>query len=63
MWKIINTTSGEHIGTLVSFVEPNQVLTFANGDVIPIKQVFTTDDGNTLLACGNNYQITFSKEE
>lgn len=63
MWTIINTTSGQHIGTRISHVEPNQVLTFENGDVVPILQVFTADEGRTLLACGKNYQITFSKED
>lgn len=63
MWKITNTTNGKHIGVLVPSVETNQVMTFADGDVVVINQVFTADEGRTLLGCGVNYQITFIKEE
>ena len=63
MWKITNTTNGNHVGTKLQYVEANQVLTFENGDVVPILQVFTADEGRTLLACGKNYQITLSRED
>ena len=63
MWKITNTTDGKHLGVKLPSVEVNAILTFADGDVIPIHQVFTADEGRTLLACGKNYQITFSKED
>ncbi len=61
-WRIIQTTDGQHLGVVLSYIEAGQVITFEDGDVVPVTQIFTADDGNTLLACGTNYQMTLVKE-
>lgn len=61
-WRIIQTTDNQHVGTVLDFVEAGNVITFADGDVVAINQIFTADEGNTILACGANYQMTLVKE-
>jgi hypothetical protein len=61
-YRIIKTTDNQHIGTVLEYIEEGQVVTFSDGDVVPVQQIFTADDGNTLLACGVNYQMTLVKE-
>ena len=60
-YRIIKTTDNQHVGTVLESVEKGQIVTFADGDVVPITQLFTADDG-TLLACGTNYQMTLIQE-
>lgn len=60
-YRITKTTDGQHIGTVLEYVEKGQIVTFEDGDVVPIDQIFTADDGS-LIACGVNYQITFVLE-
>ena len=62
MWRIISTIDGDHVGEVLDSIEPGQVLTFADGDVISVTKVFTADDGNTLIATGNHYTMTLEKE-
>ena len=60
-YRIVKTTDNQHIGTVLESVEKGQIVTFEDGDVVPITQLFTSDDG-TLLACGVNYQMTLVQE-
>lgn len=61
-WRIEQTTDNQHIGTVLENVEEGQIVTFEDGDVVPITQVFTAEDGKSLLACGVNYQMKLVKE-
>ena len=61
-WRIIQTTDNQHIGVVLDFVEAGNVITFEDGDVVAINRIFEADEGNTLLACGVNYQMTLIKE-
>ena len=61
-WRIVQTTDNQHVGVVLDFVEKGNVITFADGDVVPIDQIFVADEGNTLLGCGVNYQMTLIKE-
>jgi len=61
-WIITSTSDHRHIGIRLPLIEVGQVITFADGFVIQITQVFTADEGRTMLACGVNYQITLIKE-
>jgi hypothetical protein len=62
MWRITQTTDNQHLGVTFQSVEKGQVLTFEDGDVVPINQIYTAEDGLSILACGVNYQITLVKE-
>lgn len=61
-WRIIQTTDNQHIGTVLEYVQVGQIITFFDGDVVPVDKLFTADEGNTLLVCGSNYQMTLIKE-
>lgn len=61
-WKIIQTTDNQHVGTVLEHLEAGQVVQFADGDVVSVDQIFTADEGKTILACGVNYQMTLVKE-
>jgi hypothetical protein len=60
-YRIIKTTDNQHIGTVLENIEKGQIVTFEDGDVVPISQIFTSDDGS-LIACGVNYQMTLVQE-
>ena len=62
MWRIVKTTDDQHIGTRLEHVEKGQVLTFEDGDVIAIDQTFLSEDGDSMVAFGANYQLTLVKE-
>ena len=62
MWRIASTTDNQHVGTRLEHVEKGQVLTFADGDVIAIDQTFLSEDGQSMIAFGVNYQLTLVKE-
>lgn len=62
MWRIIKTSDDQHVGTILPFVEKGQALTFNNGDVVLVTQVFNAEDNKSIIACSKNYQITFVKE-
>jgi hypothetical protein len=62
MWRIIQTTDNQHVGTVLQYIEEGQIITFEDGDVVPVTKIFSANDGNTLLACGTNYQMTLIKE-
>ncbi len=61
-WKIIQTTDNQHIGTVLEYIEAGQIVQFEDGDVVSVNQIFTADEGKTLLACGFNYQMTLVEE-
>ena len=61
-WRIIQTTDNQHLGTILEYVEAGNVVTFLDGDVVAIERIFTANEGNTLLACSSNYQMTLVKE-
>jgi hypothetical protein len=62
MWRIVKTTDSQHVGTIISHIEKGQVLTFEDGDVVAINQIFLSEDGNSIVAFGANYQIELVKE-
>jgi len=62
MWKITTSTNPNHINVKLQFVEVGNIVTFEDGGVVLIDKIFSADDGNTLLACGTNYQMTLVKE-
>ena len=62
MWRITSTTDSQHEGTRLEHVEKGQVLTFEDGDVIAIDQTFLSEDGQSMIAFGVNYQLTLVKE-
>ena len=62
MWKITETTDGQHVGERIDSAEPGQIITFPDGDVVAISRIFNAQDGNQILACGTNYQMTLTKE-
>jgi hypothetical protein len=61
-WRIVHTTDNQHLGTVIESIEPGQILTFSDGDVVAINQVFKADDGRSVIAVGTNYQLTLTKE-
>lgn len=61
-YRITQTTDGQHLGEVFDAVEAGQVLTFPDGDVVPVEKVFRNSDGSEVVAISTNYQITFSKE-
>jgi Holliday junction resolvasome RuvABC endonuclease subunit len=61
-WRIVQTTDNQHIGTRLENVEKGQVLTFDDGDVVAINQTFLSEDGQSMVAHGPNYQLTLVKE-
>jgi hypothetical protein len=62
MWRIVQTTDNQHVGTLLENIEKGQVITFDDGDVVPINQTFLSEDGLSMVACGVNYQMTLVQE-
>lgn len=60
-YRIVKTTDGQHLGEVVSSVQAGNILTFADGDVVSLDKVFSSDDGS-VIAVSPNYQITFIKE-
>lgn len=62
VWRIIQTTDNQHIGTILEFVEAGQIVQFADGDVIPIENIFVNDPGDKIIAINANYQMTLLKE-
>lgn len=60
-YRIVQTTDGQHVGTVLSHVEKGQIITFEDGDVVPVDDVYTKDDG-TILAVGPNYQMKLVQE-
>jgi hypothetical protein len=61
-WRITKTTDDQHIGTVLEHIEAGQVVTFEDGDVVAVTQIFAAPDGVTVMACGVNYQMTLIKE-
>ena len=61
-WRIVQTTDNQHLGTTFENVEEGQILTFQDGDVVPVNQIFLSKDGQSMVACGPNYQMTLVKE-
>lgn len=61
-WKIIETTDGQHVGEVLLNVEEGQVITFPDGDVVPVMKVFFADEGQTMLASGPHYIMTLKQE-
>lgn len=62
MWRIISTTDGDHLGETLEYVEKGQIITFPDGDVVPIEQVFMSEDGQQMMATGSNYSMSLVKE-
>ena len=62
MYRVSKTTDNQHIGETLEFVEAGNVVTFADGDVVAIDQVFTNEGTGEVIAVGQNYQMTLIKE-
>jgi Holliday junction resolvasome RuvABC endonuclease subunit len=62
MWRIVQTTDDQHIGVRLAHIEKGQVVTFADGDVVAVNQIFLSEDGQSMVACGVNYQMTLVQE-
>jgi hypothetical protein len=62
MWRITQTTDTQHVGVLIENIEVGQIITFEDGDVVPISRIFTSPDGTTMIACSTTYQMTLTKE-
>jgi hypothetical protein len=61
-WRITKTIDGDHVGETLEHVEKGQIITFPDGDVVPIEQVFLSDDGLQMMATGNHYTMNLIKE-
>lgn len=61
-YRVTKTTDGQHLGAVVETVEAGNIVTFEDGDVISIDEVFSKDEGMTLIAVSANYQMTLTKE-
>ena len=62
-WRITQTTDGQHVGEVLEYLpEPGSVITFPDGDVVGVQQVFRASDDASAIVFGANYQITFLKE-
>ena len=61
-WRITQTIDGDHVGETLDVIEEGQIITFPDGDVVTVEQVFASGDGNTLIATGTNYSMTLTKE-
>ena len=62
MWRVVQTTDDQHIGARLVHVEKGQIITFEDGDVVPINQTFLSEDGQSMVACSVNYQMTLVQE-
>jgi len=61
-WRIIKTTDGQHVGTTLAAVQAGDIVTFEDGDVVAIDQIFLSQDGTQMVAAGANYQMTLKQE-
>ena len=62
-WRITTTTDGQHVGDVFKQLpEVGSVVTFPDGDVVGVQQVFHAGDGGSAIVCGTNYQMAFTKE-
>lgn len=61
-WRIINTTDNQHIGEVLQYVEKGHIIQFADGDVVSVDNLFTTDNGEKIMTVSANYQMTLVKE-
>lgn len=61
-WRITETTDNQHIGTVLQHVEKGHVIQFEDGDVVSVDNVFTTENGNQIMAVSANYHMTLVKE-
>ncbi len=62
MYTIIKSPKKSDIGRQVYSVDPKQVLTFEDGTVLVIEEIFKSGDGNTVIASTDQYQITLKLE-
>jgi len=62
MWKIVETIDNDHVGEVLSSIEAGQIITFEDGDVVSVQQVFLSADGNRMVATGSNYSMTLERE-
>ena len=61
-WRIVKTTDDQHVGEIIDNVAPGQILTFPDGDVVPIDKTFHDATGDLMIAYGQNYEMTLEKE-
>lgn len=61
-WRITQTTDGQHVGAVLQHVEVGQIVTFEDGDVVTVDQVFLSQDGTQMVTSGPNYQMTLTQE-
>ena len=57
MYRIISTIDGDHVGETLDHIEEGQVVTFPDGDVVTVDQVFVKDEGRKLYASGPHYSM------
>lgn len=62
MYRITQTTDGQHLGVVLLGAELGQIITFDDGDVVSVEKVFTNADGTELVVISTNYQMTLVKE-
>lgn len=63
MYIISKSPISEHIGTRFTSVDPDQILTFVDGTVLVVKDIFSSQDGLTVIANTSDYQLIFNKME
>lgn len=61
-YRISHTTDGQHVGEVLDVVEEGQVVTFSDGDVVPIHRVFAHPSGDEIVVSNPNYQMILVKE-
>lgn len=61
-WRIVKSTDNQHLGEIIDNVAPGQILTFPDGDVVPIDKTFLDATGDTMVAYGQNYEMTLEQE-
>jgi len=61
-WRIISTTDSQHVGETLDVVEKGNIITFSDGDVVIVNEVFLSDDGGRIIVSSPNYQMTLCRE-
>lgn len=61
-WRITQTTDNQHVGESVEFLEVGNIITFPDGDVVAVDQLFYNDDNTVAMVVSPNYHMTLIKE-
>ena len=54
-YRIITTTDNQHLGETIDSIDKGNLITFSDGDVISIDEVFEKDNSQFVILSGQNY--------